>query len=104
MEEKEIKKAEKDSAETNEKFETNSKYLPGNYTCTGLPVQVIKKLSAENKMNSDGKTVARTYATWTKDTNFIKFTPGQKTVLVEEDMKNPSIRNLIDNGKIIRVL
>lgn len=75
---------------------------PGYYTCKE-PIRVIKKLEHRDKKNKDG-TVARTYGTWTKPENFYYFVPGQKTTLTAEDLKNPSLQNLITNGKIYRTL
>lgn len=80
----------------------NEAFIPGNYTCD-YPVQVIKKLETRNKYNKDGS-IARTYGTWTKPDNFYYFKPKQKTVLSKEDLKNPSLQNLILDGKIYRTL
>lgn len=79
-----------------------TKLIEGNYTCN-KPIRVIKKIEYKNKMNTDG-TVARTHGTWTKPENFYYFAPNQKTKLSAEDLKNPSLQNLIMNGKIFRTL
>lgn len=77
-------------------------YEAGNYTCDNA-IKVIKKLDFRNKYNKDGS-VARTHGVWVKPDNFYYFTPGNKTELTKEDMKNPSIHNLVAQGKIYRTL
>lgn len=81
---------------------TEGRYVAGNYTCD-VAVRVIKKLESRNKMNKDGS-IARTYGTWTKPDNFYYFRPSQITKLTAEDLKNPSLRQLIDNGAIRRTI
>ena len=79
-----------------------TKIEAGLYTCNE-PIQIVKKLKYMDKKNSDG-TIARTYGTWTGKDNFYYFRPGTKVELTEEDLENPSLKNLILNGKIFRTL
>ena len=102
---KDVTTPENTNKGTNEKAKAPSKYIAGFYTANGAPLQVVRQLSHKNQMNPDGKTIARTFPTWaTNKKNFIHFNVNERTELTEEDMKNPSIRNLVDSGKIIRVL
>lgn len=76
--------------------------VPGKYKGT-KNFRVLKELTHADKKNSDG-TVARTFGTWAKPENFYYFSTENATVLKEEDIKNPSIIDLIKRGTIYRVL
>lgn len=78
------------------------KYIPGNYK-SSKNIKVIKEITHADKKNSDG-TIARTFGTWTAPNNFYYFNENTVTVLNEKDLKNPTLKQLIDNGTIFRVL
>lgn len=80
----------------------NEQYVPGRYKAIKA-IKVMKQISFANKKNSDG-TIARTFATWTAPNNFYYFSTDVSTELNKEDLKHPTIRQLIDNGTIFRVL
>lgn len=77
-------------------------FVEGDYTCDNA-IQVVKELKSKDKKNAKGE-IIQTFGTWTKPDNFYYFRPNQKTRLTEEDLKNPSLRQLILNGRIRRTL
>lgn len=82
--------------------EKDPRYVAGKYKSV-TPVRVLKKLTSMDRKNSDG-TIARTYGTWAKPDNFFYFSPDESVELNEEDLKNESLRQLIDSGKVYRTL
>lgn len=93
-------------AESEVKKETKTieseQYVPGRYKAVKT-IKVMKQMTFANKKNSDG-TIARTFATWTSPNNFYHFTTNASIELSKEDLKHKTIRQLIDNGTIFRVL
>jgi len=73
------------------------------YYTSNENIQVVKALKHMDKKNSDG-TIARTYGTWTGRDNFYYFRPGVKVKLSKEDLKHPTIKDLIAKGKIYKTI
>ena len=77
------------------------KFEPGNYE-SRTTFQVVKKLMQESIKKADG--TALTHASWQRDSNIIKFVPGEKHYLDAETLKIESIKQLIAKGLLVRVL
>lgn len=82
----------------------DTKYEVGYYT-SQKTFKVLKKITTQLVKEDKSRVVRRAFGTWAgqKDA-YLEFAPNTKTYINEEDIKLPSVINLIAKGIISRTI
>lgn len=73
------------------------------YFVSDIRLNVVRKMDTIAAKSSDGKNVERIYGKWAMDNScIIKFEPGKKVWLTQEDVNLPNVRTLIETGQLKR--
>lgn len=77
--------------------------LNAGYYVSKIKLNVVKNLSINLAKDHTAKKVERVYGSWATDPdNMIKFEPGVKVYLSNEEVALPNIRTLIETGQLTR--